>query len=186
MDTLAARGVRQDAVEILPRARRRSVPAHRICMRSAGRHLAQHHRARLPAEHRRPCGPKRCAPPLACPADRTAGGGGGAYGRPHPQLPRTRARHPPRRAAHVRRRHPSQHRLVLTAVRNDDEAPGEFRFRPTRRRGRRLHGRAHYRVRRPATPAFLVAELRRTLVEESLNAMRRRRSGRHTGRKRTG
>lgn len=64
-------------------------------------------------------------------------------------------------------------RLVLTAVRNDDEAPGEFFdfVLPTDAVGDSTEVPIT-RVRRPATLRSLVAELRRTLVEESLNAMR--------------
>lgn len=64
-------------------------------------------------------------------------------------------------------------RLVLTAVRNDDEAPGEFFdfVLPTDAVGDSTDVPIT-RVRRPATLRSLVAELRRTLVEESLNAMR--------------
>ncbi|WP_303967419.1 PD-(D/E)XK nuclease family protein, partial [Rothia mucilaginosa] len=64
-------------------------------------------------------------------------------------------------------------RLVLTAVRNDDQAPGEFFdfVLPTDAIGDSTEVPIT-RVRRPATLRSLVAELRRTLVEESLNAMR--------------
>lgn len=64
-------------------------------------------------------------------------------------------------------------RLVLTAVRNDDQAPGEFFdfVLPTDAVGDSTEVPIT-RVRRPATLRSLVAELRRTLVEESLNAMR--------------
>ena len=64
-------------------------------------------------------------------------------------------------------------RLVLTAVRNDDQAPGEFFdfVLPTDAVGDSTDVPIT-RVRRPATLRSLVAELRRTLVEESLNAMR--------------
>ena len=63
-------------------------------------------------------------------------------------------------------------RLVLTAVRNDDQAPGEFFdfVLPTDAVGDSTEVPIT-RVRRPATLRSLVAELRRTLVEESLNAM---------------
>lgn len=64
-------------------------------------------------------------------------------------------------------------RLVLTAVRNDDEAPGEFFdfVLPTDAVSDSTDVPIT-RVRRPATLRSLVAELRRTLVEESMNAMR--------------
>ncbi|WP_424824774.1 PD-(D/E)XK nuclease family protein [Rothia mucilaginosa] len=64
-------------------------------------------------------------------------------------------------------------RLVLTAVRNDDQAPGEFFdfVLPTDAVGDSTDVPIT-RVRRPATLRSLVAELRRTLVEEALNAMR--------------
>ena len=64
-------------------------------------------------------------------------------------------------------------RLVLTAVRNDDEAPGEFFdfVLPTDAVGDSTDVPIT-RVRRPATLRSLVAELRRTLVEESMNATR--------------
>lgn len=63
-------------------------------------------------------------------------------------------------------------RLVLTAVRNDDQAPGEFFdfVLPTDAVGDSTDVPIT-RVRRPATLRSLVAELRRTLVEESMNAM---------------
>lgn len=63
-------------------------------------------------------------------------------------------------------------RLVLTAVRNDDQAPGEFFdfVLPTDAVGDSTEVPIT-RVRRPATLRSLVAELRRTLVEELLNAM---------------
>jgi len=62
---------------------------------------------------------------------------------------------------------------VLTAVRNDDQAPGEFFdfVLPTDAVGDSTDVPIT-RVRRPATLRSLVAELRRTLVEESMNAMR--------------
>jgi len=64
-------------------------------------------------------------------------------------------------------------RLVLTAVRNDDQAPGELLALglPTDAVGDSTDVPIT-RVRRPATLRSLVAELRRTLVEESMNAMR--------------
>lgn len=64
-------------------------------------------------------------------------------------------------------------RLVLTAVRNDDQAPGEFFdfVLPTDAENESPEVPIT-RVRRPATLRSLVAELRRTLVEESMNAMR--------------
>lgn len=64
-------------------------------------------------------------------------------------------------------------RLVLTAVRNEDEAPGEFFdfVVPTDAENDSPEVPIT-RVRRPATLRSLVAELRRTLVEESMNAMR--------------
>ena len=64
-------------------------------------------------------------------------------------------------------------RLVLTAVRNDNQAPGEFFdfVLPTDAVGESTDVPIT-RVRRPATLRSLVAELRRTLVEESMNAMR--------------
>ena len=64
-------------------------------------------------------------------------------------------------------------RLVLTAVRNDDQAPGEFFdfVLPTDAVGDSTDVPIT-RVRRPATLRSLVAELSRTLVEESMNAMR--------------
>ena len=64
-------------------------------------------------------------------------------------------------------------RLWLTAVRNDDQAPGEFfdfsGYPPTLSVTPRTY---HHPRAPPRHPAFLVAELRRTLVEESMNAMR--------------
>ena len=63
-------------------------------------------------------------------------------------------------------------RLVLTAVRNDDQAPGEFFdfVLPTDTVGDSTEVPIT-RVRRPATLRSLVAELRRTLVEDALTAM---------------
>lgn len=63
-------------------------------------------------------------------------------------------------------------RLVLTAVRNDDQAPGEFFdfVLPTDAVGDSTDVPIT-RVRRPATLRSLVAELRRTLVEDALTAM---------------
>lgn len=63
-------------------------------------------------------------------------------------------------------------RLVLTAVRNDDQAPGEFFdfVLPTDAENDSPEVPIT-RVRRPATLRSLVAELRRTLVEDALTAM---------------
>uniref|UniRef100_UPI0025EC5307 UrvD/REP family ATP-dependent DNA helicase n=1 Tax=uncultured Rothia sp. TaxID=316088 RepID=UPI0025EC5307 len=63
-------------------------------------------------------------------------------------------------------------RLVLTAVRNEDEAPGEFFdfVVPTDAENESPEVPIT-RVRRPATLRSLVAELRRTLVEDALTAM---------------
>lgn len=63
-------------------------------------------------------------------------------------------------------------RLVLTAVRNEDEAPGEFFdfVVPTDAENDSPEVPIT-RVRRPATLRSLVAELRRTLVEDALTAM---------------
>ena len=63
-------------------------------------------------------------------------------------------------------------RLVLTAVRNEDEAPGEFFdfVLPTDAENDSPEVPIT-RVRRPATLRSLVAELRRTLVEDALTAM---------------
>ena len=63
-------------------------------------------------------------------------------------------------------------RLVLTAVRNEDEAPGEFfDFVVPTNAENDLPEVPITRVRRPATLRSLVAELRRTLVEDALTAM---------------
>ena len=63
-------------------------------------------------------------------------------------------------------------RLVLTAVRNEDDAPGEFFdfVVPTDAENDSPEVPIT-RVRRPATLRSLVAELRRTLVEDALTAM---------------
>ena len=177
MDTLAARGVRQDAVEILTPALAagQSWRTVYVCGLQEGtwpnttvrgsllstgdltdlcdarlRQRAQQ-AEQLPGEDEQPVPPARI--------------------RSYPERVRD-TRHDELRMFAVAATRAST-RLVLTAVRNDDQAPGEFFdfVLPTDAVGDSTDVPIT-RVRRPATLRSLVAELRRTLVEESLNAMR--------------
>ncbi len=177
MDTLAARGVRQDAVEILTPALAAGQSWHTVyvCGLQEGtwpnttvrgsllatgdlvdlcdarlRQRAQQ-AEQQPGESEQPVPPARI--------------------RSYPERVRD-TRHDELRMFAVAATRAST-RLVLTAVRNDDEAPGEFFdfVLPTDAVGDSTDVPIT-RVRRPATLRSLVAELRRTLVEESLNAMR--------------
>ena len=177
MDTLAARGVRQDAVEILTPALAAGQSWHTVyvcglqegtwpnttvrgSLLSTGdltdlcdarlRQRAQQ-AEQLPGEDEQPVPPARI--------------------RSYPERVRD-TRHDELRMFAVAATRAST-RLVLTAVRNDDQAPGEFFdfVLPTDAVGDSTDVPIT-RVRRPATLRSLVAELRRTLVEESMNAMR--------------
>lgn len=177
MDTLAARGVRQDAVEILTPALAagQSWRTVYVCGLQEGtwpnttvrgsllstgdltdlcdarlRQRAQQ-TEQQPGESKQPVPPARI--------------------RSYPERVRD-TRHDELRMFAVAATRAST-RLVLTAVRNDDQAPGEFFdfVLPTDAVGDSTDVPIT-RVRRPATLRSLVAELRRTLVEESMNAMR--------------
>ena len=182
MDTLAARGVRQDAVEILTPALAagQSWRTVYVCglqegtwpnttvrgsllstgdlvdlcdarIRQRAQQAEQQQAEHQPGESAQPVPPARI--------------------RSYPERVRD-TRHDELRMFAVAATRAST-RLVLTAVRNDDQAPGEF-FEfvlPTDAVGDSTDVPIT-RVRRPATLRSLVAELRRTLVEESLNAMR--------------
>ena len=172
MDTLAARGVRQDAVEILTPALAagQSWRTVYVCGLQEGTwpnttvrgsllatgDLVDLCDARIRQRAQQQAGEEQ-APPARI--------------RSYPERVRD-TRHDELRMFAVAATRAST-RLVLTAVRNDDEAPGEFFdfVLPTDAVGDSTDVPIT-RVRRPATLRSLVAELRRTLVEESLNAMR--------------
>ena len=172
MDTLAARGVRQDAVEILTPALAagQSWRTVYVCGLQEGTwpnttvrgsllstgDLVDLCDARLRQRAQQQAGEEQVPP---------------ARIRSYPERVRD-TRHDELRMFAVAATRAST-RLVLTAVRNDDEAPGEFFdfVLPTDAVGDSTDVPIT-RVRRPATLRSLVAELRRTLVEESLNAMR--------------
>ena len=176
MDTLAARGVRQDAVEILTPALAagQSWRTVYVCGLQEGTwpnttvrgsllstgDLVDLCDARLrqrAQQTEQQAGEEEPAPPARI--------------RSYPERVRD-TRHDELRMFAVAATRAST-RLVLTAVRNDDEAPGEFFdfVLPADAVGDSTDVPIT-RVRRPATLRSLVAELRRTLVEESLNAMR--------------
>ena len=172
MDTLAARGVRQDAVEILTPALAagQSWRTVYVCGLQEGTwpnttvrgsllvtgDLVDLCDARIRQRAQQQAGEEQVPP---------------ARIRSYPERVRD-TRHDELRMFAVAATRAST-RLVLTAVRNDDEAPGEFFdfVLPTDAVGDSTDVPIT-RVRRPATLRSLVAELRRTLVEESLNAMR--------------
>ncbi|WP_368885783.1 PD-(D/E)XK nuclease family protein [Rothia mucilaginosa] len=172
MDTLAARGVRQDAVEILTPALAagQSWRTVYVCGLQEGTwpnttvrgsllatgDLVDLCDARIRQRAQQQAGEEQVSP---------------ARIRSYPERVRD-TRHDELRMFAVAATRAST-RLVLTAVRNDDEAPGEFFdfVLPTDAVGDSTDVPIT-RVRRPATLRSLVAELRRTLVEESLNAMR--------------
>ncbi len=176
MDTLAARGVRQDAVEILTPALAagQSWRTVYVCGLQEGTwpnttvrgsllatgDLVDLCDARIRQRAQQQAGEKAGEQPV--PPARI---------RSYPERVRD-TRHDELRMFAVAATRAST-RLVLTAVRNDDEAPGEFFdfVLPTDAVGDSTDVPIT-RVRRPATLRSLVAELRRTLVEESLNAMR--------------
>ena len=172
MDTLAARGVRQDAVEILTPALAagQSWRTVYVCGLQEGTWPNTTVRGSLLATGDLV---DLCDARIRQRAQQQAG---------EEQVPPARIRSYPERVRDTRHDElrmfavaatRASTRLVLTAVRNDDEAPGEFFdfVLPTDAVGDSTDVPIT-RVRRPATLRSLVAELRRTLVEESLNAMR--------------
>lgn len=172
MDTLAARGVRQDAVEILTPALAagQSWRTVYVCGLQEGTWPNTTVRGSLLATGDLV---DLCDARIRQRAQQQAG---------EEQVPSARIRSYPERVRDTRHDElrmfavaatRASTRLVLTAVRNDDEAPGEFFdfVLPTDAVGDSTDVPIT-RVRRPATLRSLVAELRRTLVEESLNAMR--------------
>jgi len=174
MDTLAARGVRQDAVEILTPALAagQSWRTVYVCGLQEGTWPNTTVRGSLLATGDLV---DLCDARIRQRAQQQAG-------ESEPPVPPARIRSYPERVRDTRHDElrmfavaatRASTRLVLTAVRNDDEAPGEFFdfVLPTDAVGDSTDVPIT-RVRRPATLRSLVAELRRTLVEESLNAMR--------------
>ena len=174
MDTLAARGVRQDAVEILTPALAagQSWRTVYVCGLQEGTWPNTTVRGSLLATGDLV---DLCDARIRQRAQQQAGEG-------EQPVPPARIRSYPERVRDTRHDElrmfavaatRASTRLVLTAVRNDDEAPGEFFdfVLPTDAVGDSTEVPIT-RVRRPATLRSLVAELRRTLVEESLNAMR--------------
>ena len=172
MDTLAARGVRQDAVEILTPALAagQSWRTVYVCGLQEGTWPNTTVRGSLLSTGDLT---DLCDARLRQRAEQQAG---------EEQVPPARIRSYPERVRDTRHDElrmfavaatRASTRLVLTAVRNDDEAPGEFFdfVLPTDAVGDSTDVPIT-RVRRPATLRSLVAELRRTLVEESMNAMR--------------
>ena len=172
MDTLAARGVRQDAVEILTPALAagQSWRTVYVCGLQEGTWPNTTVRGSLLATGDLV---DLCDARIRQRAQQQAG---------EEQVPPARIRSYPERVRDTRHDElrmfavaatRASTRLVLTAVRNDDQAPGEFFdfVLPTDAVGESTDVPIT-RVRRPATLRSLVAELRRTLVEESLNAMR--------------
>ena len=175
MDTLAARGVRQDAVEILTPALAvgQSWRTVYVCGLQEGSWPNTTVRGSLlgtgdlvdicDAMMRRPApaNPDAQAEGEQAPPARI---------RSYPERVRD-TRHDELRMFAVAATRASA-RLVLTAVRNEDEAPGEFFdfVVPTDAENESPEVPIT-RVRRPATLRSLVAELRRTLVEDALTAM---------------
>lgn len=175
MDTLAARGVRQDAVEILTPALAagQSWRTVYVCGLQEGSWPNTTVRGSLlgtgdlidicDARMRRPAPANPATPAEGEPASP-------ARIRSYPERVRD-TRHDELRMFAVAATRASA-RLVLTAVRNEDEAPGEFFdfVVPTDAENESPEVPIT-RVRRPATLRSLVAELRRTLVEDALTAM---------------
>ena len=175
MDTLAARGVRQDAVEILTPALAagQSWRTVYVCGLQEGSWPNTTVRGSLlgtgdlvdicDAGMRRPAPANPATPAEGEPAPP-------ARIRSYPERVRD-TRHDELRMFAVAATRAST-RLVLTAVRNEDEAPGEFFdfVVPTDAENESPEVPIT-RVRRPATLRSLVAELRRTLVEDALTAM---------------
>ena len=180
MDTLAARGVRQDAVEILTPALAagQSWRTVYVCGLQEGTWPNTTVRGSLlstgdlvdicDARMRRPAP----ANPAHANPDAQAEGEPAPPARIRSYPERVRdTRHDELRMFAVAATRAST-RLVLTAVRNEDEAPGEFFdfVVPTDAENESPEVPIT-RVRRPATLRSLVAELRRTLVEDALTAM---------------
>lgn len=175
MDTLAARGVRQDAVEILTPALAagQSWRTVYVCGLQEGTWPNTTVRGSLlgtgdlvdicDARMRRPAPANPATPAEGEPAPP-------ARIRSYPERVRD-TRHDELRMFAVAATRAST-RLVLTAVRNEDEAPGEFFdfVVPTDAENESPEVPIT-RVRRPATLRSLVAELRRTLVEDAFTAM---------------
>lgn len=175
MDTLAARGVRQDAVEILTPALAagQSWRTVYVCGLQEGSWPNTTVRGSLLATGDLVdiCDARMRRPAPANPATPAEG----------EQAPPARIRSYPERVRDTRHDElrmfavaatRASTRLVLTAVRNEDEAPGEFFdfVVPTDAENESPEVPIT-RVRRPATLRSLVAELRRTLVEDALTAM---------------
>lgn len=175
MDTLAARGVRQDAVEILTPALAagQSWRTVYVCGLQEGSWPNTTVRGSLlgTGDLVDICDARMRRPAPANPATPAEG----------EQAPPARIRSYPERVRDTRHDElrmfavavtRASARLVLTAVRNEDEAPGEFFdfVVPTDAENDSPEVPIT-RVRRPATLRSLVAELRRTLVEDALTAM---------------
>lgn len=175
MDTLAARGVRQDAVEILTPALAagQSWRTVYVCGLQEGTWPNTTVRGSLlgTGDLVDICDARMRRPAPANPATPAEG----------EQTPPARIRSYPERVRDTRHDElrmfavaatRASARLVLTAVRNEDEAPGEFFdfVVPTDAENDSPEVPIT-RVRRPATLRSLVAELRRTLVEDALTAM---------------
>ncbi|WP_294617067.1 UrvD/REP family ATP-dependent DNA helicase [uncultured Rothia sp.] len=175
MDTLAARGVRQDAVEILTPALAagQSWRTVYVCGLQEGTWPNTTVRGSLlgTGDLVDICDARMRRPAPANPATPAEG----------EQTPPARIRSYPERVRDTRHDElrmfavaatRASARLVLTAVRNEDEAPGEFFdfVLPTDAENDSPEVPIT-RVRRPATLRSLVAELRRTLVEDALTAM---------------
>lgn len=175
MDTLAARGVRQDAVEILTPALAagQSWRTVYVCGLQEGSWPNTTVRGSLlgTGDLIDICDARMRRPAPANPDAQAEG----------QQVPPARIRSYPERVRDTRHDElrmfavaatRASTRLVLTAVRNEDEAPGEFFdfVVPTDAKNESPEVPIT-RVRRPATLRSLVAELRRTLVEDALTAM---------------
>ena len=175
MDTLAARGVRQDAVEILTPALAagQSWRTVYVCGLQEGTWPNTTVRGSLlsTGDLVDICDARMRRPAPANPDAQAEG----------EQAPPARIRSYPERVRDTRHDElrmfavaatRASTRLVLTAVRNEDEAPGEFFdfVVPTDAENDSPEVPIT-RVRRPATLRSLVAELRRTLVEDALTAM---------------
>ena len=173
MDTLAARGVRQDAVEILTPALAagQSWRTVYVCGLQEGSWPNTTVRGSLLGTGDLV---DLCDARIRQRAQQQAGEG-------EQQVPPARIRSYPERVRDTRHDElrmfavaatRASTRLVLTAVRNEDDAPGEFFdfVVPTDAENDSPEVPIT-RVRRPATLRSLVAELRRTLVEDALTAM---------------
>ena len=175
MDTLAARGVRQDAVEILTPALAagQSWRTVYVCGLQEGSWPNTTVRGSLlgTGDLVDICDARMRRPAPANPATPAEGESAPpARIRSYPERVRD-TRHDELRMFAVAATRASA-RLVLTAVRNEDDAPGEFFdfVVPTDAENDSPEVPIT-RVRRPATLRSLVAELRRTLVEDALTAM---------------